>query len=86
MSERVAVRTSHWHSLSVYHDIDADDTVVCRTGDRDATFRIVDRAALPDHVERCANCGDDYDDHTRDGPSWATKLRTADDPEEVLEL
>ncbi len=85
MSEQVAVRTSHWHSLTVYHDVDADGTVSCRTGDRDIEFRIVEQAALPEHVERCANCADDYDDPTRTGPSWARKLRTADDPEEVLQ-
>jgi len=84
MSERVAVRTSHWHSLSVYHDVESDGTVACRTGDRDIQFRLVDRDQLPDHVDRCANCADDYPEPTSTGPSLATQLRAADDPEEVL--
>jgi len=84
MSERVAVRTSHWHSLSVYHDLE-DGEVPCRTGDRDIEFRIVDRDKLPDHVERCANCADDYAETTKSGPSLARQLRSADDPEEVLQ-
>lgn len=85
MSERVAVRTSHWHSLSVFHDLDADDEVPCRTGNRDVQFRIVQQENLPDHVQRCANCAGDYDDPTSTGPSLATQLRAAEDPEEVLE-
>jgi len=85
MSERVAVRMGHWHSLSVYHDVDADGCVPCRTGNRDIEFRIVDQDDLPEHVERCANCADDYAESTRSGPSLARQLRSADDPEEVLQ-
>jgi len=85
MSERVAVRRSHWQSLTVYHDLEADDSVSCRTGDRDVAFRIVEKQDLPDHVERCANCADDYAEPTRRGPSWAEKLRAADHPEEVMQ-
>ncbi len=81
---KVAIRTSHWHSLDVYHDLDADGSVACRFGKRDIPFHIVDRDTLPDHVNRCANCADEYDPATNTNRDWARELRTADDPEAVL--
>lgn len=85
MSELVAVRYKHWNSLSVYHTLDDDGTVECHFGDRDTEFRRVELADLPDTVSECANCArEDYAEGTHGDAGWASKLRSADDPEEVL--
>ncbi len=81
---KVAIRTNHWHSLEVYHELDAEGNVACRMGAREISFRVVDREALPEHVTKCANCADDYAPARRTGRNWARELRAADDPEEVL--
>ena len=82
---QVAVRTGRWHSIDVYHELDDDGEIDCHLSDRDTEFRRVEKVDLPDHVEQCAHCaGRGYAKGNHQQDCWAARLRSADDPEEVL--
>lgn len=82
MTERVAVRNKRWDSLEVFHEFDDDGEIKCHFGGHGGGYRTVERDELPEHVELCENCAGRVYASSQGG--WATKLRSADDPEEVL--
>jgi len=71
-------------ATNTYHCVDHGD-IDCRVAKRDdCTFRIVDRARLPDDATPCRVCFGEPDVYTGGNAGPATRLRQADDPEAVI--
>lgn len=71
-------------ATTTYHRVD-DDEVDCRHARRDdCEFVIVDRDRLPADATECSVCFGDPNVYTGGNDGWATKLRQADDPQEVI--
>lgn len=67
-----------------YHRVEHGE-IDCRHARRDdCEFIIVSREQLPDDATQCAVCFGDPNIHTGGSAGWATKLRQADNPEEVV--
>jgi len=71
-------------ATTTYHRVEHGD-IDCRVARRDdCAFTIVDRARLPEDATPCRVCFGEPDIHTGGNAGWATTLRQADNPEEVV--
>ncbi|MFW5968837.1 MAG: hypothetical protein ACOCV2_15030 [Persicimonas sp.] len=69
-----------------YHEVDAEGVPQCHVGRReDREYELVERETLDASVEPCRICTGDGEIYRGGGDGWAAKLRSADDPEEVLQ-
>lgn len=72
-------------ATTTYHRVENGE-IDCRHARRDdCEFLIVENDRLPEAATECTVCFGDPDIHTGGNDGWATKLRHADDPQEVLQ-
>ncbi len=71
-------------ATTTYHRVEHGE-IDCRLARRDdCEFDIVARHRLPEAATPCRVCFGEPDIHTGGNTGWATRLRQADNPEEVI--
>lgn len=84
MTDRVAIPIGSLGTPDHYHAVE-DGEPQCHVGRRkDREFEPIPLDDLDPRTEPCTLCFGDANVYKGGGDGWASKLRSADDPEEVL--